>query len=51
MYPIANHHIESFTTIGKKKQEILLTKLQGENSIKRLIKGNKLLGSGDTFEF
>ena len=34
-----------FLTINKKKQDILLDKLQGENSMKRLIKGSKILGN------
>lgn len=47
MYPIAPHHEESLATIDKKKQQELLNKLQGENSIRRLIKGNKILLNGD----
>jgi hypothetical protein len=46
MYPIAPHQRSSLTTIGKKKQEALLNKLQGHDSAKRLIKGSKILGSG-----
>lgn len=48
MYPIVSHK-DSIATICKEKQQALLSKLQDESSFRRLIRGSKILGSGNSF--
>lgn len=51
MYPMEAGNGQNVMTITKKKQEQLLNKLQDENSLKRLIKGNKISIDGNELDF